>query len=135
MRWWIVLGCVLALGPMVSAQAESDHFGLAATFPGEGDGDTPPQAVFAPDVPKITLGVKLHDVKPGDTIKATWIAVSAEGAPANYEIDASTVTVVSDNQVVAFRLSKPNAGWPTGAYRVDLSFNGDKEASQAFTVE
>lgn len=131
----LVAAVVLAGLASAGARAESAHFGLAATFPGDGEGNTPPQSSFMPDVPKITLGVQLRHVKYGDIITAAWIAEHAEGAPDNYEI--ATYDIMVDKrtgEVIAFRLARPEAGWPVGGYRVDVSINEEVELSQRFVV-
>jgi hypothetical protein len=130
----IVLAAALSGIICSAAFGQSAHVARAMTFPGEGQGDTPPQTTFAPATPKITLGVQLQNVKAGDKVTADWIAEKTEAAPPNYKIDSFTLTLGPDS-IVAFRLSKPDAGWPAGEYRVDLSYNGGSvEHSQRFSV-
>ena len=125
------IGCLLST-PLA---AQSAHVAKAMTFPGDGQGSIPPQTTFATDTPQITLGLQLKDFKAGDTVKGAWIAEKTSVAPPNYEIDSSTLTLAS-SPTVAFRLSKPNSGWPTGQYRVDVSYNGGPvEYSQRFEVK
>jgi hypothetical protein len=105
------------------------------TFPGEGQGDAPPQTVFTPETPKITLGVQPRSVEPGDTVTAAPIAEKTAVAPPNDTIDSIGLTIGAD-PLVAFRLSKPDAGWPIGEYRVDLRHgDGPVEHSQRFSVK
>jgi hypothetical protein len=136
MRSRVGFAVMLVTGLVIStAQAETRHLVRAMTFPGDGEGGTPPQTSFAPDTPKITLGVQIQDLDPGAEIKANWIAEKADGAPENYQIDSATISAGDvTGDVIAFRLSRPNAGWPAGEYRVDVSYDGHVELSQHFSV-
>ncbi len=116
-----------------AAPASSSHISKAMTFPG--DGDVPPQSVFARDTPKILVGLAVRDVKPGDTMTATWIAEDTNASPKNYTI-ASVSIPLGSSATVSSSLSKPDAGWPAGQYRVDFSYNGGPvEFSQGFSVK
>lgn len=118
--------------PTASA-SESVHIEKAMTFPG--DGDVPPQTVFARDTPKIVLALALRAVKTGDTVTTAWIAEKTEGTAPNFVIGTIPITVET-SAVVASSFSKPDAGWPAGQYRVDVSHNGGPlEFSQRFTVK
>jgi len=80
--------------------------------------------VFAPTTPKIFLSTKLVDVPKGAKLKAAWIAEKTKVAPPNYQIDSTELDVGSLMNRATFSMSKPNAGWPPGDYRVDLAING-----------
>jgi hypothetical protein len=95
--------------------------------------DSPPQTEFAPDAPKILLDVLLRGSKAGDKVTASWIAEKTQVAPPNYKIDSATFEVSTGN-TLAFSMTKPNAGWPTGDYRVDVTYNGAQELSQHFKI-
>jgi hypothetical protein len=116
-----------------AAPSESTHITQAMTFPG--DGDVPPQTAFARNTPKILLGLAVRDVKPGDNLTTTWVAENTDGAAPNYTI-ASIAIPLGSSPTVSSSLSKPDAGWPRGQYRVDVSHNGGPvEFSQRFTVK
>ena len=118
--------------PAVAA-SESAHIEKAMTFPG--DGDVPPQTVFSRDTPKIVLALAVRAVKAGDTITTTWIAEKTEGTAPNFTIGTIAIPLET-SAVVASSFSKPDAGWPAGQYRVDVSHNGGPlEFSQRFTVK
>jgi len=123
-----------APAPAPEAGASSSrHIEKAMTFPG--DGDVPPQSVFARDTPKILVGLAVRDVKPADTLTATWIAVDTDASPKNFKI-ASVGIPLGQSPTVSTSLSKPDAGWPPGQYRVDFSWNGGPvEFSQSFSVK
>lgn len=112
---------------------ESTHVVQAMTFPG--DGDVPPQASFPRDTPKIVFGVQVRDFKPGDKLTTAWIAEKTELSPPNFQITSLTIPLGA-SQTVSSSLTKPDAGWPLGKYRIDVSFNGGPvEFSQHFDIE
>ena len=84
-------------------------------------------SAFNPQTAKIFLHAVLVDVPKGSTVKSEWIAVKAKGAPPNYKIDGVELKVGPLMNNVDFSMSKPNAGWPEGDYRVAL-FIDDKPA-------
>ncbi len=90
---------------------------------------------FESDTPRLYVSAELVDVPSGAKVTSAWIAISAKGAPANYVIDTATVTVGSKANVANFNISKPNAGWPVGTYRVDLSINGSVKKTVRFKIE
>ncbi len=91
---------------------------------------------FTPDTAKIYLNAALVDVPSGAKLSSTWIAEDTNGvAPANYKIDSVDFTVGSIANVATFSLSKPNAGWPVGKYRVDLFINGVAAGAVRFKIE
>ena len=111
----------------------SAHIEKAMTFPG--DGDVPPQTVFARTTPKILLALAVRAVKPGDSLTAAWVAEKTEGTPANFTITSVQIPLGA-SPTVASSFSKPDAGWPPGQYRIDVSHNGGPvEFSQRFTVQ
>jgi hypothetical protein len=100
------------------------------------DGGNSAQTVFAPDAPKIVLHAQIQDMPKGAKVSADWIAVKTNAAPANYKIDSATYELDNDMPTgeATFDLSRPNAGWPVGDYRVDVSINGKVVKSPEFKV-
>ena len=91
---------------------------------------------FSPDTPKIYLHAGLEDMPSGTKLSSTWIAEDTHGAaPPNYKIDSVEFNVGGIVNVADFSLSKPNAGWPVGTYRVELFINGKASGTAHFTVE
>ena len=90
--------------------------------------DGKPVTVFKPTTPKIFLSTKLADVPTGAKLKGVWIAEKTAVAPPNYKIDSVDLTVGTLTNQANFSMTKPNAGWPLGDYRVELYIN-DKLAS------
>jgi hypothetical protein len=90
--------------------------------------------VFGPTTSKVYLRAKLIDVPKGAKVKSVWIAEKTKVAPPNYEIDAKELSVGAGADRVDFSLSKPNAGWPEGDYRVDVQINGKTVQSLKFKV-
>jgi hypothetical protein len=123
----------LALLVATSAFAGDARFGTTALAV---EGSQKAQTVFAPDTPKIVLHVQILDMPAGAKLTASWIAVKTAVAPPNYKIDAADVkldkAVSSDES--SFSMTKPNAGWPVGDYRVDLAINDKVAASVPFKV-
>ncbi|WP_054141839.1 hypothetical protein [Bosea sp. AAP35] len=120
--------------PKAAATAtESTHIVKAMTFPG--DGDVPPQSAFATDTAKIVLALQIRNLKPDDKLTATWVAEKTDRSPPNFEIVSSTIPLGA-SQLVSASLSKPNAGWPPGRYRIDMRINGGPvEFRQYFEIE
>ena len=70
---------------------------------------------------------------PDDTqLKATWIAVEAEGTEPNFLIQETDF--VTGSGLVHFDLSNTNL-WPKGSYKVEIFMNGDLQETVNFTVE
>jgi len=70
---------------------------------------------------------------PDDTkVKASWIAVSAEGLDPNYVIYESEYT--SSDDTIRFFLTNDQL-WPVGSYKVDVYLNGTLDRSLAFEVQ
>jgi len=89
---------------------------------------------FTPDTAKIHITADLVDVSPGMKVSSKWIAEKTKVAPPNYEIDSVAMTVAPKINVAHFALSKPNAGWPVGDYRVELSINDKLAETVRFKV-
>lgn len=89
---------------------------------------------FSPQSPEICAVVVLDDVIPGTVLNGTWVAVDAIETP-NYIIDSAIVPVKDGGQIRArFGISRPNAGWPTGQYRLDFYIDGTLATSAPFTI-
>lgn len=127
----LLLGPLLLGLPVTAAFADGSHFVAAATYPNEG---APAQTTFAPNAPTIFLALQLSGIdRPGDRITATWIAEKTTTEPPDYTIFSDSLTVGGD-RTIAFYMTRPTAGWPPGAYRVDIRYNGQMELSRHFTV-
>lgn len=100
----------------------------------DNDNGDSPTTLFTNDTPKIFVAAALTDVAGGETISAVWIAEKTDAAPPNHKIDSANVTAKEDMHVATFSLSKPNAGWPVGSYRVDLSVDGKPMISAHFKI-
>lgn len=122
--------------PPVTAQAQAQT--VPATKIGRmafGAGDMPTATVaFPADTAKISVFLELLTPAAGDRVEAKWIAVNTSGAAPGYVIDTSTTPVTAGVQNVVSGLTKPNAGWPLGDYKVDVSVNGQLATSIGFAV-
>jgi hypothetical protein len=76
------------------------------------------------------------DISSGSKITVSWIAVDTNGvAPANYKIDEATFDIGSLENHVDASLSKPNAGFPVGKYKVVLSVDGKVMEIVEFSIK
>ncbi|HSN19544.1 MAG TPA: hypothetical protein VLS49_02630, partial [Usitatibacter sp.] len=91
-------------------------------------------ATFKPATPKLFLHAKLADVPAGAVVKGAWIAEKTRVAPPNYKIDESVLKVPPMMTEVVYSMTKPNAGWPEGEYRVDLYIDGKPAGKVKFRV-
>ena len=86
-----------------------------------------PANVFRPDSPKIVCVFKVEGAGIGAMTRSVWIAEDVgKAAPPNYKIAEKTLALPFLN-TGTFSLSKPNNGFPVGAYRLEIYF-GDKLA-------
>ncbi len=85
---------------------------------------------FAVDTPVIYLITQLRTAPKGTNITAEWWYVDQE-----IFIDSATLESTEVNQTLMFSLSRPDKGWPTGAYQVKLYLNDEEVETVDFTVE
>jgi uncharacterized RDD family membrane protein YckC len=132
--WIALLIAVAAAGglPVENAAAASPRYADLVLSDAR---DGPQKEVFAPDTPKVYLRTRLVDVPSGSVIKGVWIAEKTKVAPPNYAIDATEMKVGPLMNIANFNLSRPNAGWPEGDYRVDLFIGGKAAGNVRFKVK
>lgn len=121
----------LALGLALNAMAAPRLDDV--TVSDEKGGDA--QSSFAADTKKIYAYGELVEAASGTKVRADWIAVKVKGAPPDYKIDSAEVTIAGKENQASFSLSKPNAGWPVGDYRVDFYIDGKLANKARFKVE
>jgi len=90
---------------------------------------------FATDTAKIYARTAFHGVPNGATVSATWIAEKASGVAPETKIVTSDVVVSDDKNVVDFTITRPDKGWPPGAYRVDITVDGKPAIVGRFAIE
>ena len=91
--------------------------------------------VFAVDTPEIFCSVKLSNAPPDTEVKAEWVYVKGELEDMeNYLIDTYSLTA-DDTRYLSFSLTIPDAGWPTGEYKVVLYVEGNEQLSVPFTIQ
>ena len=128
----VLIAVFTLLCGLAAHAAGQPHYG-AMTFSDSDDGDDS-MDVFTPDTAKIFLKAELVDVPSGAKLTGSWIAEKTDAAPPNYKIDSVDLTVGALVNVATFSLSKPNAGWPTGDYRVELFIDGKPVTQARFKV-
>lgn len=140
----ITILCLLAVTSFTYAQttqATSLNFDCTMSDGVIGDNAAAEKKTFNKQTPMIYCVCHTKDVKKGDVIKATWIAVDSHNvAPPNYKIDESNLTVSEDlsgglTYTAKFSFSKPTRGWPIGRYKVDISVNNNPVTSKEFNVK
>jgi hypothetical protein len=76
---------------------------------------------FGTTAPKIYVRWEGHGLRAGAKIRAVWIAESVRGtAPPEQTLDEATTIANSADAHGVFALSRPDAGWAPGEYRVDV---------------
>lgn len=100
------------------------------------DGHTAAQAVFAPDAPEIVLHVQLLDMPRGTKVTADWTAAKTDVVLPGFTLAFSEMEVGDDSSAneAAFKVKKPDAGWPVGEYKVNLSIDGRPVTSALFKI-
>ncbi len=94
-----------------------------------------PTTVFSTTSPKVFLAFTTTGLPANSTLSSVWVAEKVDAdVPSNYVIDRADLKV-SGSQSGDFSLASPTAGFPTGAYRVDLYLNGTLIGSYPFTVK
>ena len=78
------------------------------------------------------LFVDLKNAPDDTNLKASWIAVNAEGQDPNFVIYESEYT--SSDDIVRFFLTNDQL-WPVGSYKVDVYLNGTLDRSLEFQVQ
>lgn len=78
------------------------------------------RTIFSLDAEKIYVVFTLADVPEDTSVKALWIAERVEGYPADHKFGEKEVTAGGKLDEGHFSLSRPDDGWLTGAYRVEL---------------
>lgn len=98
-------------------------------------GGRSPQTVFGTQAPKLYLTSNVLGVA-GDALgRFDWIAVKTGKTAPNYKINSFEIKLSGNVKSVDVSLSKPNAGWPVGEYRVDMFIDNQLKRSAHFRIE
>ncbi len=90
---------------------------------------------FPADRPKVIARWQANGLGKGTKLRASWIAEDVGNvAPPNHKIDEATVVLPDPNANGVFSLSRPNAGWPLGAYRVEFFAGDELVETMQFTI-
>jgi len=94
-----------------------------------------PTNTFTTDASEIFCSVKLSNAPSGTEISSEWIYVKGEtGEVVNYLIDTWN-TVTGGSGYLSFSITRPDAGWPAGDYKVVLYLDGNEASSVSFKVQ
>ncbi len=93
------------------------------------------QERFATTDERIFARLPLERVPPGARVTAVWYAERTPVTPSETEIGRVDVPIRQAVQEGRFDIGRPPAGWPVGAYRLDVLVNGRKVRSAAFQVQ
>lgn len=97
-----------ATSKRLSVSFAKDQFGKAST-------------TFSSDTPQIYVRWQGQRLRKGGKVKAVWIAENiGEDFPQDYKVDEASAAVESQNAHGIFTLSRPEAGWAVGDYRVEF---------------
>src|SRR3990172_6123803 len=121
----VILASILACGGNISTANIGDVW-LASDE--AGDNRT---TVFSQDA-TFNLFVELKNAPDDTVLKASWIAVDAEGSDPNSVIYETEYT--SSDDVIRFYLTNEDL-WPVGSYKVDVYLNGSLNKTVTFTVQ
>jgi len=101
----------------------------------ESDASANPTSQFATDTAKIYCLWKADGIQSATPVRGVWIAEEvAGGTPPNFKIDEATITLPMSGSG-NFSLSKPNAGFPSGKYRLEIYLGTSLAKTVAFTVK
>ena len=86
-------------------------------------------------MPKIVAHWQTNGLEKGTKLRASWVVEDVgKVAPPNHKIDEATVLVPEPAAKGIFSLSRPNAGWPQGSYRVEFYADATLIETVKFTI-
>jgi len=94
-----------------------------------------PTVGFGTQTPTIYVFFDLGDIKDGQKIKSVWYCEKSRQAPPNYKIDEVTLPLKAGQDSGSFSCSKPDKGWPSGRYRVELYLDDQLKDTEKFLVQ
>lgn len=125
---FMLLACLLAAG-----QAQADPGYKSVTLSANSDASEP-ASVFRPDTAKIFLRAEISEVPPGSKLACAWVAAEVADVPAGEQIARVDLVAEKGLTTLNCNLTKPTAGFPVGAYRVDLLVDDKKTNEARFSV-
>ncbi len=93
------------------------------------------KTTFSPTTGKVYVVISLADVPAGTPVKAVWIAENVEGIEANKQFADSALKMGGAVNQGDFYVTRPEKGWPVGAYRVELYLAGQLAHTASFRVQ
>ncbi len=100
------------------------------------DNEQHPTTRFARDTGRLHAFFHTKGSKPGDALRAVWIATDVgKLAPNNTKIDQATLAADSNDYSGVFWITRPDRGWPPGQYKIDIYINDTLRSSTPFGIE
>jgi hypothetical protein len=91
--------------------------------------------IFTTDTPEIFCSVKLSSAPSDTEVKAEWIYVQGELEGVENHLIYDYSLTAEGTRYLSFSLTKPEAGWPKGEYKVVLYIDGTEKLNVPFTVQ
>lgn len=92
------------------------------------------KTVFTPNTPNIYILFTLVNAPKTTSVKCVWFATKTQGVQPNYKIDEITMEMGGTLDQGTCSISRPDKGWPTGDYRVEIYSAGKVLHTAQFRV-
>jgi len=94
---------------------------------------TASMAVLASDTPEIFVVFDCNNAPDGTVVKVAWKYTESDPA---IDIDDASMTLTEvDSKNINFSLTKPDKGWPSGKYEVELFIDDNLQQTVNFSVK
>lgn len=123
----------LAPAPLVSGPDAAPAPRINLEVAGERDGE--PQTEFKSDAPNIYVRWTGDDLPPDAIIRVAWVAEDVgDLADPNFIVDETETVAAAPQSSARFTLSRPEDGWASGKYRVELYANDELRQTVSVTI-
>lgn len=79
-----------------------------------------PSETFSADVPEIFVVFQLQQHESEFKVYGRWVVEAGEGVPANHVLGTDAMLLMTEDESGYLSLKRPPAGWPVGAYKVQI---------------
>ena len=116
-----------------SAASEEKPAPLQVTLAADRQGQ--PKTTFLTDTAKIFARWQGSTLKPGDIVRAIWIAEAFGKEERDAKITEGQVAADKPDERGIFSLARPEGGWPIGRYRLEIYVGDQLAAAVKFKIE